>query len=124
MRPVFDENGVQIALVRFRAVHDENGVETGWERVDEEAEKRKKEEADRKLIEDGDAEEAVEIELGDSIGQTEEDLEAEKQAEAQKATDRKELDERIAAVMAQDLPAEEKSLALQKLFTTTEISIS
>ncbi|KAJ5344843.1 hypothetical protein N7452_002847 [Penicillium brevicompactum] len=124
MRPVFDENGVQIALVRFRAVYDENGVETGWERVDEEAEKRKKEEADRKLIEDGDAEEAVEIELGDSIGQTEEDLEAEKQAEAQKATDRKELDERIAAVMAQDLPAEEKSLALQKLFTTTEISIS
>lgn len=109
-------------------MYDEAGVEIGWEKVDEEADRRKKEEADRKLIEDGDAEEAVEVELGDSIGQTEEDLEAdletEKQAEAQKAKERKELDDKIAAVMAQDLPAEEKSVMLQKLFVTTEVTIT
>ena len=104
---------------------DASGVEQE-EVVDEEAERKQKEEKDRKLIEDGDAEETVEIEIGDAFGETEEDLEAEKKEEASKSAELKARNEKIAAVMAQDLPDDAKAAALEKLLnvTTEEVTIS
>lgn len=57
------------------------------------------------MIEEGDAEEVVEIEFGEAFGQTEEDLAAEKEDEARQLEERKERGEKVAAIMAQDLTA-------------------
>lgn len=57
------------------------------------------------MIEEGDAEEAVEIEFGEAFGQAEEDLAAEKEDEARQLEERKKRGEKVAAIMAQDLTA-------------------
>lgn len=70
-------------------------------------------------MEEGKAEEGVEIELGELVGQTEEDLAVEEENESkdrQADQERKEHDEKVAAIMAQDLSPEERAAALQKLF--------
>lgn len=96
-------------------MYDENGKQIGEEKIDREADKKKREEQEKaereKMIADGDAEEAVEIEFGETVGETEEDLEAKKQ----------EVNKKAAAIMAQDLPEEEKRAALHELFAPEHI---
>lgn len=74
------------------------------------------------MIEDGDAEEVVDIDFSEAFGQTEEELAAGKEEEArQTAEDEKILNEKIAAIMAQDLTDEARASALQKLLTAETV---
>ncbi|CAG7953559.1 unnamed protein product [Penicillium salamii] len=119
LKPVFDADGNQIGTVRARVVYDNDGNQR-LEEIDEEAERKEKEAKDRKLIEEGDAEEVVDIEIDEDVGETEEDLELEKQYQASKETELKERNEKIAALQAADLPADVKAAELKKLFNVTE----
>ncbi|CAG8384069.1 unnamed protein product [Penicillium salamii] len=119
LKPVFDADGVQIGTVRARVVYDNDGNQR-LEEIDEEAERKEKEAKDKKLIEEGDAEEVVDIEIGEDVGETEEDLELEKQYEASKEAELKERNEKIAALRAADLPDDVKAAELKKLLNITE----
>lgn len=115
IKPNFDENGQQTGVEYYRYVYDENGKQIGEEKIDREADKKKREDEERaereKMIADGDAEVNVEIEFGEPVGETEEELEAKKQ----------EVNSKAAAIMAQDLPDEEKRAALHELFAPERI---
>lgn len=110
MKPTFDENGEQTGVEYYRPVYDENGKEIGEEKIDREAD-RKKREGEKKMVDNGEAEENVAIEFGDTVGETKEELEAKKQEERDKA----------AAIMAQDISTEEKRAALHELFAPEQI---
>ncbi|KAJ6013230.1 hypothetical protein N7540_007821 [Penicillium herquei] len=115
LRPVFDENGQQIGMEHYKPVYDENGKQIAEKKVDHDADTKQKENEAKESVENGDAEEDVDIEFGETVGETEEDRAAEeerarKEEEKQKA--------KAAAIMAQDLPDEQKRAALLELFTT------
>ena len=116
LRPVFDENGEQIGMQAFKPVYDENGQQVGEEKVDHEADEKQKEEEAKQSVENGDAEEDVDIEFGEVVGETEED----KAAEEERARKLKEEnDAKAASIMASDLPDDQKRAALLELYTTT-----
>lgn len=74
------------------------------------------------MIEDGDAEEVVDIDFSEAFGQTEEDLAAEKEEEARQTAEAENiLKEKIAAIMAQDLTDEARAAELQKLLTVENV---
>lgn len=64
----------------------------------------------------------MDIDFSEAFGQTEEEIAAAKEEEAQQTEDaQKVLNEKIAAIMAQDLTDDVRAAALQKLLTTEKV---
>ncbi|KAJ5726598.1 uncharacterized protein N7483_007955 [Penicillium malachiteum] len=118
LKPVFDENGQKIGVEFYRPIYDENHKQIGQEKIDREADRKRKEEEAKKLVEAGDAEEEVDIEFGETFGETEEEREAEKQRSRKLEEENK---EKADVIMASGLPDEEKRVALLKLYVQEEV---
>lgn len=117
-KQVLDESGNVIGFEEYRPVYDENGKKIGEEKIDEEAEKKKREE------EAAEVEEDFEIECK-PVGLSESDLAAGKKAEEEQ---RKEFSRKVAEICKNpDHDEGQKRAELDKLLaanTTTATTIT
>ncbi|KAJ5691881.1 hypothetical protein N7462_001304 [Penicillium macrosclerotiorum] len=119
-KPVFDSEGNQIGVELYRPVFDENGKEIGEEKVDQDAEAKKKEQENQLDKASVDSEEDFDIEC-EPIGLSENDIAADKKAaEEAEQQQRKEFSEK-AAFIAQNFDGEEKRARLSKLLEESAV---
>ncbi|KAJ5261104.1 hypothetical protein N7478_011699 [Penicillium angulare] len=118
LKPVFDDNGQQIGFETYRPVHDEAGVQIVEEKVDEAANTKKTEDVIKASVENGDAEEDVDIEFGESIGETEEDREEENEHACKLQEEAKNKPD---AIMNSELSDKQKRAALLSMYSTQEV---
>lgn len=117
-----------IGVEYFRPVFDENGNEIGEQKVDKEAEKKQREEEQKKLAEDSadpEVDEEFMIEC-DTVGMSESALAADKKNEEEEKEKKKELAKKFATISKN--PDEEQKraqlAALLQASETTETSVS
>ncbi|KAJ5307138.1 hypothetical protein N7476_007794 [Penicillium atrosanguineum] len=111
---VLDDEGNQIGMEYFRTIFDGNGKAIGEEKIDKEAERKAREEEQKRLEENPQVEEDFAVQSGLTIGEDDEDDEDDED-------EKQEFAKKLEAI--KQLPdGDEKRAELAKLFTATQVT--
>ena len=117
---VFDDEGNQIGVEYFRTVFDENGKAIGEEKIDKEAERKAREEKQKRLEEEG-AQDEEEFAVQSALTVGEDDEEDEEDEEDEKKRKSQEIAKKLEAI--KQLPdGDEKRAEMAKLFTVEQVT--